>query len=112
MERQFLDPITGEIHGERFFLRENIDLRMVIEVIENNGAQGFIIIPDHVQHMTIRSQAVFDLLQMYTLSILDDISKAKDEETAESLNQCAMLIAKAAIRNLVEMKTPTTGTKH
>lgn len=104
MERLFIDPATGDIHPESYYHAENIDLATVIEAVDEEGGLGFIIIPENVGRMRVRSDVVFEIFKTFMLSLTAAMEQADDDEECERLRQTGHLVSINMLKNLAEMQ--------
>jgi hypothetical protein len=104
MERMFVDPATGDIHPESYYHRENIDLATVIEAVREGDTLGFVIIPENIQRMKIRHDAVFELMKEFMINLTEKFLTADDDAEKESLREVGVMISLAMVRNLQEMQ--------
>lgn len=104
MDRMFIDPATGEMHNERWFRMQNIDLDTVIEAMEVDGNLGFIIIPENISRMKVRDSAVIGLIAQFTEAMLLRMHKTDDEDEREQLREIGKRICTVMMFNLAELE--------
>lgn len=104
MERMYIDPATGDIHPESYYHEENIDLATVIEAIDEDGALGFVIIPENVGRMRVRADVVFEIFKTFMLSLHEVMEKSDDEEEKERVRAAGALVSINMLKNLAEMQ--------
>lgn len=104
MERMFVDPETGDIHPESYYHKQNIDLATVIETVKDGDSLGFILIPENVPRMKVRSNAVFELIKEFILSLAAKFSDTEDEDEREELREVGYMISLAMLKNLEQIK--------
>lgn len=102
MVRMFIDPESGEMHDERWFRMQNIDLDTVIEAVEVDGNLGFVIIPENITRMKVRDSAVFGLIAQFTEAILQRMNETDDEDEREQLREVGNRICTVMMFNLAE----------
>ena len=104
MERLFIDPATGDINPESYYHKQNIDLATVIEAVDEEGGLGFIIIPENVGRMRVRSDVVFEIFRTFMLSLTEAMQQSEDEDEREHLRQTGHLVSINMLKNLAEMQ--------
>ena len=104
MDRMFIDPATGEMHNERWFRMQNIDLDTVIEAMEVDGNLGFIIIPENISRMKVRDSAVIGLIAQFTEAMLLRMHETDDEDEREQLREIGKKICTVMMFNLAELE--------
>lgn len=103
-ERQFIDPVTGEMHPESHYHRENIDLATVIEAVETEGLIGFEINVENISRMTVRHPSVFQIFKWFCDSLSDAAETADDNEEKLFLETTEAYVCTQMLRNIDEMK--------
>lgn len=105
MERMFIDPETGEIHSESYYLRENIDLATVIETVRHGDNElGFVIIPENVNRMRVRNDAVFQIFGEFLENLAMMFSEMPDDEEREQLREVGAFVSHHVMKNVEEME--------
>jgi hypothetical protein len=106
MNRMFIDPATGEMHDERWFRMQDIDLDTVIEAIEvdDDGNLGFVIIPENITRMKVRDEMVISLISQFTGAILERMNETDDEDEREQLREIGKRICTVMMFNLAELE--------
>ncbi len=104
MDRMFIDPATGEMHNERWFRMQDIDLDTVIEAIEvdDDGNLGFIIIPDNISRMKVRDSAVIGLIAQFTEAMLLRMHETDDEDEREQLREVGKTVCTAMMSHIAD----------
>lgn len=104
MDRMFIDPATGEMHDERWFRMQDIDLDTVIEAVEVDGNLGFYFVPENITRMKIRNEIVINLISHFTGAILERMNETDDEEEREQLREIGKKICTVMMFNLAELE--------
>ena len=104
MDRMFLDPQTGDMHDERWFRMQDIDLDTVIEAVDMDGNLAFIIIPENVPRMKIRSPKVVELMKQFMFGLINRMDETEDKNEREQLRKVGRDISLLMLFNLAEMK--------
>ena len=109
MERMFIDPETGEIHPESYYIRKNVKITTVIEAVKVNDRIEFVIIPEDVVLMKVRNQAVFEMFRDFVMDITRRFAETEDDEEREGLREVGSMISVAMMRNIEEMQKEWRG---
>jgi hypothetical protein len=100
MDRMFIDPESGEMHDERWFRMQNIDLDTVIEAVEMDGNLGFVIIPENISRMRVRDSTVIGLIAHFTEAMLLRMDETDDEDEREQLREAGQTVCAAMMHHL------------
>lgn len=109
MERMFVDPETGAIHPESYYQRQNVDLATVIEVIRDGEQLGFIINPEDIPRMKVRSQPVFEMFKEFARDIVRKAQESKNEEEVEEYLEVGFMLSIMMLKNIKEMEEERNG---
>jgi len=110
MSRMFIDPATGEMHDERWFRMQDIDLDTVIEAVKiDDGDLAFVIIPQNIKRMKVRDAAVTSLIAQFTEAVLLRMHESDDEEERKWLRETGMLVCAAMMLNIAEAEREGSG---
>ena len=104
MERHFMDPVTGDIHPESHYQRENIDLATVLEVFEDNGVIGFDIRVDNIERMDVQHPAVFHVIAMFVITLQQMADETDDENERHALLSNAAFVSKVMLSKVQEVE--------
>lgn len=104
MNRMFIDPATGEMHDERWFRMQDIDLDTVIEAVEVDGNLGFYFVPENITRMKIRNEIVIDLISHFTEAIFERMNETDNEDEREQLREIGKKICTVMMFNLAELE--------
>jgi len=110
MSRMFIDPATGEMHDERWFRMQNIDLDTVIEAVKiDDGDLAFVIIPENIKRMKVRDAVVTSLIAQFTKAVLLRMHESDDEEEREWLRETGMLVCTAMMSHIADAEREDNG---
>lgn len=104
MERLFIDPATGDIHPESYYHIQNIDLATVIEAVDEEDGLGFVIIPENIGRMRVRSMEVFEIFKNLMVSLFNALQNVEDDAEKERLEKLGALVAASMAKNLAEIE--------
>lgn len=100
MERQFLDPVTGELHPESYYRKENIDLDTVLEFFQLEDAFGFDIKIENIERMDVQAPEVFSIFANFTAMLVEKSMEVDSDEEREELQSIAAYVSKVMLEKL------------
>ena len=110
MSRMFIDPATGEMHDERWFRMQDIDLDTVIEAVKiDDGDLAFVIIPENITRMKVRDEMVISLISQFTGAILERMNETDDEDEREQLREVGKTVCTAMMSHIADAEREDNG---
>lgn len=105
MERQFVDPATGDLHPESYYHRQNIDLATVIEYVEFGNVMGFDIKIENIERMDVKAPEVFSIFAHFCASLVERSFETDDDDEREELQSIAAYVTKVMLGKLGHVRS-------
>lgn len=99
-ERMFVDPVTGDMHPESWYHRENVDLATVIECHLIDGNLAFDVNLQNLNRLNVQAPEVFNMFAHFCAALVEESLQTEDDEEREHLQATAAYVSRVMMSKL------------